>query len=142
MDVNALTFMSTDVHHTERVLLDESTHGVDIGSKAQIYETVARCAEEGNAVLLVRSYLPPLFGLCDGLAVMSRRQLSAARIEEWCTHRDPAGSLDASSFARAAHRSNGTPASTHATSRHNSLSGPHAPDSQRRIWPYLSASFA
>ncbi len=51
MDVNALTFMSTDVHHTERVLLDESTHGVDIGSKAQIYETIAqlRSGGEGGA---------------------------------------------------------------------------------------------
>jgi ribose transport system ATP-binding protein len=35
-------------------------------------------------VLLVSSYLPELFGLCDRLAVMSRGRLSAARpIEEW-----------------------------------------------------------
>ena len=65
-------------------LLDEPTRGIDIGSKAQIYETIARCAEEGKAVLLVSSYLPELFGLCDRLAVMSRGRLSDARpIEEW-----------------------------------------------------------
>src|SRR5213083_3141584 len=68
----------------EVLLLDEPTRGIDIGSKAQIYETIARCAEDGKAVLLVSSYLPELFGLCDRLAVMSRGRLSAARpIAEW-----------------------------------------------------------
>jgi ribose transport system ATP-binding protein len=68
----------------ELLLLDEPTRGIDIGSKAQIYETMARCAAEGKAVLLVSSYLPELFGLCDRLAVMSRGRLSPARpIEEW-----------------------------------------------------------
>src|SRR5881396_2525435 len=68
----------------EVLLLDEPTRGIDIGSKAQIYETIARCAEDGKAVLLVSSYLPELFGLCDRLAVMSRGRLSTARpIEEW-----------------------------------------------------------
>ena len=68
----------------EVLLLDEPTRGIDIGSKAQIYETIARCAAEGKAVLLVSSYLPELFGLCDRLAVMSRGRLSPARaIEEW-----------------------------------------------------------
>jgi len=68
----------------EVLLLDEPTRGIDITSKAQIYETIARCAEDGKAVLLVSSYLPELFGLCDRLAVMSRGRLSAARpIEEW-----------------------------------------------------------
>jgi ribose transport system ATP-binding protein len=68
----------------EVLLLDEPTRGIDIGSKAQIYDTVARCAREGQAVLLVSSYLPELFGLCDRLAVMSRGRLSPARpIAEW-----------------------------------------------------------
>jgi ribose transport system ATP-binding protein len=66
------------------LLLDEPTRGIDIASKAQIYETIARCAEEGKAVLLVSSCLPELFGLCGRLAVMSRGRLSGARpIEEW-----------------------------------------------------------
>jgi len=71
----------------EVLLLDEPTRGIDIASKAQIYETIARCAEDGKAVLLVSSYLPELFGLCDRLAVMSRGRLSAAKpIEEWTPH--------------------------------------------------------
>lgn len=65
-------------------LLDEPTRGIDIGSKAQIYEIIARCAADGKAVLMISSYLPELFGICDRLAVMSRGRLSAARpINEW-----------------------------------------------------------
>jgi ribose transport system ATP-binding protein len=66
------------------LLLDEPTRGVDIGSKAQVYEIVARCAAEGKGVLMVSSYLPELFGLCDRLAVMCRGRLSPARpIDAW-----------------------------------------------------------
>ena len=66
------------------LLLDEPTRGIDIGSKAQVYETIAACAAENKAVLMVSSYLPELFGMCDRLAVMSRGRLSAARpIDEW-----------------------------------------------------------
>jgi ribose transport system ATP-binding protein len=66
------------------LLLDEPTRGIDIGSKAQIYQVIARAGEEGKAVLMVSSYLPELFGLCDRLAVMSRGRLSPARpTSEW-----------------------------------------------------------
>jgi ribose transport system ATP-binding protein len=66
------------------LLLDEPTRGIDIGSKAQIYEVIARAADEGKAVLFVSSYLPELFGLCDRLAVMRRGRLSEARpTSEW-----------------------------------------------------------
>jgi len=66
------------------LLLDEPTRGIDIGSKVQVYETIARCAAANKAVLMVSSYLPELFGMCDALAVMSRGRLSAVRpIDEW-----------------------------------------------------------
>jgi ribose transport system ATP-binding protein len=66
------------------LLLDEPTRGIDIGSKAQVYETIAACAAQNKAVLMVSSYLPELFGMCDRLAVMSRGYLSEARpINEW-----------------------------------------------------------
>jgi ribose transport system ATP-binding protein len=66
------------------LLLDEPTRGIDIGSKAQVYETIAACAVQNKAVLMVSSYLPELFGMCDRLAVMSRGYLSEARpISQW-----------------------------------------------------------
>src|SRR6185295_9297254 len=66
------------------LLLDEPTRGIDIGSKAVVYQTIAECAEKGKAVLMVSSYLPELFGMCDRLAVMSRGCLSETRpIDQW-----------------------------------------------------------
>jgi len=77
--IGRLLYQDADV-----LLLDEPTRGIDIGSRAQLYETIARCADAGKAVLLVSSYLPDLFGLCDRLAVMSRGRLSPARpIGQW-----------------------------------------------------------
>ena len=65
-------------------LLDEPTRGVDVGSKAQLYEAIADAADRGCAVILVSSYLPELFGMCDTLAVMTRGSLSPARpIDAW-----------------------------------------------------------
>jgi ABC-type Mn2+/Zn2+ transport system ATPase subunit len=64
--------------------LDEPTRGVDVGSKKQIYQVIASLARCGRAVLIVSSDLAELYGICDRLAVMSRRYLSPARpIEEW-----------------------------------------------------------
>ena len=66
------------------LLLDEPTRGIDIGSKAQVYETIAACAAQNKAVLMVSSYLPELFGMCDRLGVMSRGRLSEIRpIDQW-----------------------------------------------------------
>jgi len=73
------------VHQDAQVLLlDEPTRGIDVGSKVQIYEAIRGWAAEGRAVLMVSSYLPELFGMCDRLAVMRRGRLSPARpIGEW-----------------------------------------------------------
>jgi ribose transport system ATP-binding protein len=66
------------------LLLDEPTRGIDVGSKAQIYELIARLAGQGCAVVMVSSYLPELFGLCDRIAVMRRREVVACRpTAEW-----------------------------------------------------------
>jgi len=66
------------------LLLDEPTRGIDIGSKARIYDVIANCAGEKKAVLMVSSYLPELFGMCDRIAVMSRGKLTPARaVKDW-----------------------------------------------------------
>lgn len=59
-------------HPSQVFLLDEPTRGIDVGSKAQIYELIAKLASEGRSVVVVSSYLPELFGLCDRIAVMRR----------------------------------------------------------------------
>jgi ribose transport system ATP-binding protein len=66
-------------HPARILLLDEPTRGIDVGSKAQIYALIAQLAAEGRAVVLVSSYLPELFGLCDRIAVMRRGALVECR---------------------------------------------------------------
>ena len=68
------------LEHPARIfLLDEPTRGIDVGSKAQIYQLVSELAAAGKAVVLVSSYLPELLGLCDTIGVMCRGELAAVR---------------------------------------------------------------
>ena len=76
------------------LLLDEPTRGVDVGSKAQIYQLIDELAlgdpERGRApkaVLMVSSYLPELMGVCDRIAVMARGILRDVRDrDDWTEH--------------------------------------------------------
>jgi ribose transport system ATP-binding protein len=61
------------------LLLDEPTRGIDVGSKAQIYQLIDELASRGKAVLMISSYIPELLGTCDRIAVMSRGKLSETR---------------------------------------------------------------
>ena len=73
------------LEHPARIfLLDEPTRGIDVGSKAQIYQIVSELAAAGRAVVVVSSYLPELLGLCDTIGVMCRGELMAVRPrEQW-----------------------------------------------------------
>jgi ribose transport system ATP-binding protein len=73
------------LQHPARIfLLDEPTRGIDVGSKAQIYQLVSELAAAGKAVVVVSSYLPELLGLCDTIGVMCRGELAAVRARaEW-----------------------------------------------------------
>jgi ribose transport system ATP-binding protein len=69
------------------LLLDDPTRGIDVGSKAEIYRLIGALAAKGMAVVMVSSYLPELFGVCDRIAVMCRGLLSEARpTSEWDEH--------------------------------------------------------
>ncbi len=68
------------LQHPARIFLfDEPTRGIDVGSKAQIYELIGRLAASGKAVVVVSSYLPELLGLCDTIGVMCRGELTGFR---------------------------------------------------------------
>jgi ribose transport system ATP-binding protein len=71
-------------HPANILILDEPTRGIDVGSKAQIYEIIGRLAQAGKSVIVVSSYLPELLGLCDTIGVMRRGELVAVRPRlEW-----------------------------------------------------------
>ena len=76
------------LHHQAKILLlDEPTRGIDVGSKAQIYQLMGQLATEGKAVVFVSSYLPELLGVCDTIGVMCRGVLKEVRpASEWTEH--------------------------------------------------------
>jgi len=88
-------------HQADVLLLDEPTRGIDVGSKAAIYQLIDQLASgatggqpqgqpaqrRGKAVLMISSYFPELLGTCDRIAVMSRGVLGPARpVSEWTEH--------------------------------------------------------
>lgn len=74
-------------HGSQILLLDEPTRGIDVGSKAQIYQLIGGLAREGRAILFVSSYLPELLGVCHTIAVMNRGILTESRpTEQWDEH--------------------------------------------------------
>jgi ABC-type sugar transport system ATPase subunit len=52
------------------VLLDDPTHGVDVGTKVEIYRMIAELAAGGAAVVIVSSELLELVGLCHRIVVL------------------------------------------------------------------------
>lgn len=54
------------------LLLDEPTRGIDVAAKVDLYRAIGELARRGKGIVVVSSYLPELFGICDRIAVMSR----------------------------------------------------------------------
>jgi ribose transport system ATP-binding protein len=75
------------LHDVDIFLLDEPTRGIDVGSKAQIYQLIDELAARGKAVLMISSYLPELMGVCDRIAVMCKgRMVRAVSVEKTDEH--------------------------------------------------------
>jgi ABC-type sugar transport system ATPase subunit len=57
------------------LILDEPTHGVDIGAKAEIYHLMRDLAEAGMGIILISSELPEILAMSDRVAVMHEGRL-------------------------------------------------------------------
>jgi ribose transport system ATP-binding protein len=76
------------------LLLDEPTRGIDVGSKAQIYQLIdelakgdAEAGRASRAILMISSYLPELLGTCDRITVMCKGEVVETRpTEDWNEH--------------------------------------------------------
>ncbi|MCW5951572.1 MAG: sugar ABC transporter ATP-binding protein [Propionibacteriaceae bacterium] len=51
-------------------IMDEPTRGIDVGSKAEIYQIMADLAEQGVAIIMISSELPEVLGMSDRVMVM------------------------------------------------------------------------
>ena len=69
----------------EILILDEPTHGIDVGTKAEIYRIIRELAKEGLSIILISSELPELLTLSDEILVMCRGTARAVLSAEEAT---------------------------------------------------------
>ena len=58
------------------LILDEPTHGVDVGTKADVHRTISHLAAAGLTILLISSELPEILGMSDRVLVMREGRLA------------------------------------------------------------------
>jgi ribose transport system ATP-binding protein len=51
-------------------IFDEPTVGIDVGAKSEIYRLLEQLLAEGNAVIMISSYLPEIIGIADRIMVI------------------------------------------------------------------------
>jgi ABC-type sugar transport system ATPase subunit len=52
------------------VIVDEPTHGIDVGARAEIYQRLRELTRQGVGVMMISSELPELLGMSDRILVM------------------------------------------------------------------------
>ncbi len=63
------------MHGPSILFLDEPTHGIDVGAKAEIYRIIDALSQRGVSVVLLSSELPEVLNLCDRIMVMHRGEI-------------------------------------------------------------------
>ena len=64
-------------NHSEILLMDCPTRGIDIGVKAAIYRIMADLVKAGKSIIMVSEELPELIGMSDRILIMKDGQLTA-----------------------------------------------------------------
>lgn len=58
------------------LILDEPTHGVDVGAKADIYQLMRDLAADGIGIILISSELPEILNMSDRIVVMHEGRIT------------------------------------------------------------------
>jgi ribose transport system ATP-binding protein len=66
------------------LIMDEPTHGVDVGAKAEIYELMRNLAAQGISILLISSELPEILTMADRVVVMHEGRVTAILESHQC----------------------------------------------------------
>lgn len=62
--------------HPDILILDEPTHGIDVGAKAEIYGLIRDLVRQGISIILISSEMTELIMLSDRIAVMHNGKLN------------------------------------------------------------------
>lgn len=65
------------INQPNLLLLDEPSRGIDVGAKAEVFETMARLSEQGIAILFSSSDLKEVMAVSDRIMVMSAGKVTA-----------------------------------------------------------------
>ena len=57
-------------------IFDEPTVGIDVGAKSEIYRLFEKLLSQGNAIIMISSYLPEIMGIADRIMVISEGKQS------------------------------------------------------------------
>jgi ABC-type sugar transport system ATPase subunit len=57
-------------------LLDEPTRGIDVATKALMYQKLEELKAQGASAIVASSEIEELFTVCDRIIVMSEKQIS------------------------------------------------------------------
>lgn len=70
------------------LIVDEPTRGIDVGAKAEVYQSLRQLAEQGKAIIMVSSELPEVLGVSDRIIVMCEGRVTAELQNENLTEED------------------------------------------------------
>lgn len=58
------------------LILDEPTRGIDVGSKAEIYEIMNQLVLQGVSIIMISSELPELLNMSDRIIIMREGKIT------------------------------------------------------------------
>jgi len=70
---------------TKLLILDEPTKGIDVGTKAEIYQMVCDFARAGLSVIFISSELPEVINVADRIIVMHNGKITGSVLREDAT---------------------------------------------------------
>ena len=70
---------------TKLLILDEPTKGIDVGTKAEIYQMVCDIASQGIGVIFISSETPEVIGVADTIYVMHNGRITGKLTREEAT---------------------------------------------------------
>lgn len=72
----------------EILIVDEPTRGIDVGAKAEVYQSIHNLAREGKAIIMISSELPEIIGVSDRIIVFCEGKKTADLVNDNLTEED------------------------------------------------------
>ncbi|OFY68047.1 MAG: hypothetical protein A2Y71_01955 [Bacteroidetes bacterium RBG_13_42_15] len=58
------------------IILDEPTHGIDVGAREEIYQLIERLAANGMGIIFISSEIPEIMSVSDRIAILHEGRLA------------------------------------------------------------------